>query len=399
MLITPNRRSVLLGLSSVFAWSFIPKAGYARAKDPRFLVVILRGGLDGLAAVPPIGDPSYADVRSKFGLSAGEATFPINDLFAFNANMPELNGLYRKGQAAVFHAVATPYRGRSHFDGQDMLEGGLPALSGPANSGWLNRALEQVPRGERLPVPKGLAISPTVPVIMRGRAPVSTWQPQVFRYADSETIARLLDLYELRDPALAQSLREGADIDTHMMGNEPKGGAVAGYPDFTGAASAAARLMAEPNGPRIAAVGFNGWDTHAQEGPNKGHLAKNLTSLDRAFRAFADGLGPVWNETVVLVITEFGRTVAINGTMGTDHGTGTVAFLLGGAVKGGRILADWPGLARHQLHDGRDLAPTTDLRAIVKGVMTEHLAIDAGVLAQSVFPDSEKVKPIQGLIA
>ena len=164
------------------------------------------------------------------------------------------------------------------------------------------------------------------------------------------------------------------------------------------AARGVARLMAADDGPRISALAFDGWDTHANEGGAVGRLAQLLGGLDGAFAEFEQGLGERWSNTVVAVITEFGRTARINGTEGTDHGTGTVALLVGGGIAGGRIIADWPGLKDANLHDGRDLKPTTDLRAVLKGVMKDHLGMSDRVLGGSVFPDTAAIKPMTGLV-
>ncbi|HRJ70190.1 MAG TPA: DUF1501 domain-containing protein, partial [Beijerinckiaceae bacterium] len=157
-------------------------------------------------------------------------------------------------------------------------------------------------------------------------------------------------------------------------------------------------LIAAQDGPRVAALAFDGWDTHANEGGAKGRLATLLGGLDGAFAAFESVLQPIWKDTAVLVITEFGRTARINGTEGTDHGTATVAFLAGGAIRGGRVIADWPGLKTAQLHEGRDLKATTDLRAVMKGLLADHLGLGANILAASVFPESGAVKPMSGLV-
>jgi uncharacterized protein (DUF1501 family) len=164
-------------------------------------------------------------------------------------------------------------------------------------------------------------------------------------------------------------------------------------------ARGAAKLMAADDGPRIAALAFDGWDTHANEGGPVGRLAGLLSGLDGALAEFESGLGPHWRDTVIVVATEFGRTARINGTEGTDHGTGTIALLAGGAVKGGRVISDWPSLKPASLYEGRDLAPTTDLRAVIKGVLGDHLGLSERALADAVFPDSAMAKPMKGLIA
>jgi uncharacterized protein (DUF1501 family) len=393
-----SRRALLQGAGALFAWSYRPRLASAARRDPRLLVVLLRGGLDGLAAVPALGDPAFDSARLAPELREAGATVPLDGLFALNRNMPVLAQLYRDREALIVHAVATPYRQRSHFDAQDMLENGMPDLLAGSRSGWLNRALEALPRGERLPPPKGLAVAPTIPVIMLGAAPVETWQRQAFRYADDDTVARLLDLYEARDGKLAAALRDGVQLDALTMTDGKAPRPVGGRPDFSTDATAAARIMARPDGPRIASMSYNGWDTHSGQGSIQGGLGRNLAALDDAIAAFRTGLGPVWADTVVVVVTEFGRTVRLNGSRGTDHGTATVAFLIGGAVKGGRVLADWPGLAEHQLRDARDLAPTTDLRAVMKGVLAEHLGLEDRVLGERIFPQSVGVARVRGMI-
>jgi uncharacterized protein (DUF1501 family) len=389
------RRAILRSLGALFAWPYAPRLAAAAGRDPRLLVVILRGGLDGIAMLQPVGDPAFAALR---GADAGDAV-PLDSLFSLHASMPHLLAMFREGEALALHATHTPYRGRSHFDGQDMLESGLPRVTTGDRTGWLNRTLAALPRGERVAPPRGLAVAPVVPVIMQGPAPVETWQLQSFRYADDELVARLLDLYEARDPRLAEALRAGASLDRLMRETPPgvAGQRVPGRPDFATEAAAAARIMARPDGPRVAALGLNGWDTHAQQGTARGALANRLAALDDALAALRDGLGPVWSDMVVVVVTEFGRTARLNGTGGTDHGMATAALLLGGRLKGGRVLADWPGLAPHELNEDRDLRPTTDLRAVLAGVLVEHLQFPRRAVAE-VFPDTVPVRPFTGLI-
>jgi uncharacterized protein (DUF1501 family) len=390
------RRAALAGLGSLFAWGFAPRLAAGARGDPRLLVILLRGGLDGISMIQPVGDPAFAALR---GADAGEAV-PLDSLFALHQGMPKLLALYRAGEALAIHAVHTPYRERSHFDGQDVLETGLPRLTTGARTGWLNRALAEIPRGARLPAPRGLAVSPVVPVIMQGPAPVETWQPQAFRYADDDLVARLLDLYEARDPRLAAALRAGAELDRAMQevpAGQPGTTRIPGRPDFVTEAAGAARIMARPDGPRVAALGLTGWDTHAGQGTARGNLANRLGALDDAIGAIHAGLGPVWGDTVVVIVTEFGRTVRMNGSAGTDHGMATCALLLGGRVAGGRVLADWPGLAPQQLHEGRDLRPTADLRGVLAGVLAEQLGVPATALARA-FPDTTGVAPWRGLV-
>ena len=394
-----SRRALLLGGASFAAWAYLPKfARAADGRDPRLVVIILRGALDGLATVAPIGDPDYAGLHGAIALASSgpNAALPLDSFFALHPSMPEFARMYRDKKAAVVHAVATSYRDRSHFDGQDVLESGF-AGPGRVQSGWLNRALESLPRGER--VTSALAVGPTTPLVLRGAAPTVGWAPVALPQVADDTATRLAELYSHRDPVLAAALTQGLALDKAAQGDDMKP-----KPGTNGAAAmrlvarGAAKLMSADDGPRIAALAFDGWDTHANEGGPVGRLAQLLSGLDGALVEFEAGLGERWRDTVVVVATEFGRTARINGTEGTDHGTGTIALLAGGAVKGGRVISDWPGLKPASLYEGRDLAPTTDLRAVIKGVLRDHLGLAERVLADTVFPDSAPVKAMKGLV-
>jgi uncharacterized protein (DUF1501 family) len=332
-------------------------------------------------------------------------------MFALNPAMPNLRRLFQARQAAIVHAVATPYRERSHFDGQDVLESGY-AGPGHTDTGWLNRALAALepegPAAARAAARPAFAGGPVTPLIVRGRAPVLSWTPPRLPPASDDTALRLAELYRHTDPALARALEErmglaaiaragGMDRPGKPSPGAPGGGAqVRAY--FADSAGAAGRFLARPDGPRIGALAFDGWDTHAAEGETAGRLANLLGALDGALAAIEAGMGDAWRETVVVVTTEFGRTARVNGTDGTDHGTATVALLAGGALAGGRVIADWPGVGEGRLYQGRDLAPTTDLRAVLKGLLRDHLRVDARGLAE-VFPDSAVVSPMERLVA
>ncbi|HJY16411.1 MAG TPA: DUF1501 domain-containing protein [Xanthobacteraceae bacterium] len=404
----PSRRELLLTSGTLFAWAHMPKLAYAEGRDPRFLAVILRGALDGLATVAPVGDPDWTGLRGEEALTLGGKTpaLKLDDFFALNPAMPNLHRMFQGGEAIVVHACATPYRERSHFDGQDLLESGLPK-AGPSDTGWLNRALSALQAGGRVD-PKGgriFAVGPVTPLIARGPAPVLSWSPQRIMPASDDTMARLLDLYRHADPKLASVLEDNSKLtaieQSGAMGMAQKPGGpgpaqVRAY--FSDAAGNAAKFLAQPDGPRVGALALDGWDTHFNEGIAQGRLSQLLGSLDDALAAIKTNMGPAWRETVVALATEFGRTARINGTDGTDHGTATVALLVGGALKGGRVIADWPGLKPAALYQNRDLAPTTDLRAVLKGVLKDHLRADDRTLAQNVFPGSDGVKPMTGLV-
>jgi len=404
----PSRRELLLASGTLFAWAHMPKLAYAEGRDPRFLAVILRGALDGLATVAPVGDPDWAGLRGEEALTLGGKTpaLKLDDFFALNPAMPNLHRMFQAGEAIVVHACATPYRERSHFDGQGLLESGLPK-AGPSDTGWLNRALSGLQAGGRID-PKGgriFAVGPVTPLVARGPAPVLSWSPQRIMPASDDTVARLLDLYRQSDTKLASVLEDNSKLtaieQSGDMGMAHKPGGpgpaqVRAY--FSDAAGNAAKFLAQPDGPRVGALALDGWDTHFNEGIAQGRLSQLLGSLDNALAAIKTNMGPAWRETVVALATEFGRTAHINGTDGTDHGTATVALLVGGALKGGRVIADWPGLKPAALYQNRDLAPTTDLRAVLKGVLKDHLRADDRTLAQNVFPGSDSVKPMAGLV-
>jgi uncharacterized protein (DUF1501 family) len=407
-----TRRELLGGAGVLFAWPFLPKIARAEGRDPRMLTIILRGALDGLAAVAPVGDPDWVTLRGDKALvlDGKPPALPLDSFFALNPAMPNLYRLFKFGEAAVVHAAATPYRERSHFDGQDVLESGLPT-PGRADSGWLNRALGGLQAEARVRRDgRAFAVGPVTPLVVRGPTPVLSWTPTRIPPASEDTMARLLDLYHHTDVELARVLEGRRDLATLARAGDPAAMAPTegrqqpqGFPAqvrafFADAAGTAAKFLAREDGPRIGALAFNGWDTHIDEGADSGRLATLLGALDGAIEAVRVAMGPVWSETVVTVITEFGRTARINGTNGTDHGTGTIALLAGGAVKGGRVIADWPGLKNAQLHEGRDLAATTDLRAVLKGLLKDHLRVTDRALAANVFPGSGDVKAMAGLV-
>ena len=410
----PTRRELLLGSGVLFAWASVPRIARAEGRDPRLLVIVLRGALDGLGVVAPVGDPEWGKLRGDKGLALDGATpaLPLDGFFALNPAMPNFHRQYQAGQATVVHAVATPYRERSHFDGQDVLESGL-AKPGAADTGWLNRTLAALEPGGHVD-PNGrqaFAVGPITPLVVRGPAPVLSWVPPKLPPVGDDTTMRLLDLYRHTDPTFARVLEEriglAAIARAGGMTSEPgderpviQGGGVAqvrAY--FAEAAGAAAKFLAGAEGPRVGALAFDGWDTHVEEGAVKGRLANLLGALDGALAAIESNMGDAWHETVVVLVTEFGRTARLNGSDGTDHGTATVALLAGGALKGGRVIADWPGLKEADLYENRDLRPTTDLRAVLKGLAEEHLCANGGKLETAVFPDSGDMKPLRGLLA
>jgi uncharacterized protein (DUF1501 family) len=361
-------------LTSLTLW---PSLGMAAANDTRMLVVLLRGGVDGLHVVVPRNDPAYARLRGSLAPADARA---LDADFSLHPSLSFAHELYGRKQLLPVVAIAPPYRQRSHFEAQDCLENGT-ARPGGISTGWLNRCVSAMSGSE------ALSLTTVMPLIMRGPGDATTWSPPLPEEVNPVLLQRLQILYAA-DPKLAGSFARAVESqDMGMSGG--KGGRL------PQAMASAAGFMAKANGPRIAFVEDSGWDTHSNQAAV---LTRKLKELDAGLRAFRDGMAPLWNRTVVAVLSEFGRTAAANGTGGTDHGTGGVALLAGGAVKGGRIAGDWPGLAQGALNEGRDLRATSDTRALLKGVLASHLRVPESVLETKVFPDSRDVRAIEGLL-
>ena len=398
-----GRRTILktMAAASVASiWDAPFQFAFAAAPtDRRLVVIILRGALDGLAAVPPHGDKDYAGVRAQLAMETG--TGGIHDLdgfFGLNPAFTNLKGLYDARQLVVFHNICSPYRDRSHFDGQNVLESGgiKPHL---LQDGWLNRALMPMRNAP------ALAIAQSPPLMLSGPVQAASWMPATMPSPDEVFLNQVRSLYA-RDAVLkdalssAMSLQAAAanamdDPSSKMMA---KGAGAAGN-NLTPLFQGAGRLLAAPDGPRIATLEASGWDTHVAEGAADGQLARRLQALDAAIDAMKTVMGPaVWDKTAVVMATEFGRTVRPNGNNGTDHGTGGAAFLFGGAVDGGKVRAEWVGLTPDKLQDGRDQPARTDLRALFKGVLADHMGVSNAALNGTVFPDSGSVGAMKGLI-
>lgn len=381
-------RRLLIGAGA--ATLALPAFAFGAATSKRLVVVVLRGGMDGLAAVPPVGDPAYASARGVLAQEKAK-TLSLDGTFGLHPRFENLHALYRAGEAAIVHAACTPYRERSHFDAQNVLEtGGVKPYA--RNAGWLNAALKSLP-AERAAGRRelGLALAQQAPLILRGDAAVTTWSPSPLPDANTDTVARLMDLYGKRDPALQTALQSA--IAANGVAMEGMNGRAGGR-SIAPLTKAAAQFLKQPGGPVAAVIEMGGWDTHASQGSETGQLATNFGLLDQGLAALKTDLGATWNDTVIVVLTEFGRTVAPNGNRGSDHGTASAAFLLGGGVRGGRVISDWPGLAPGRLNEGRDLRATVDLRAVLKGVVRDHL----GVSDANAFPESAAVRPMEGLL-
>jgi uncharacterized protein (DUF1501 family) len=374
-----SRRSALLGATAgllcapLLATASVPT-------ERRLVVMLLRGGLDGLAAVPAPGDPSHAEAR---GDAAVEGALPLRGtLFALHPSLGPLLPLWEAGELAVVHAACCPYQDRSHFDAQNVLENGTERPFG-ADSGWLNRALAA--RGGE---GSSLAAARSIPLLLRGPARTANADPKRPPRIDDGLLAQVRELYA-GDPLLGRNLEDALEIEALVARHRDPS-----REDSDGLRTLG-RVLSDEQGPAVAVLERGGWDTHTGQ---RAALDRQLRELGEGLLALRDGLGARWRQTAVLVVTEFGRKVQGNGTGGTDHGVGGAALLLGGAVLGGQVVADWPGLAPSELLDQRDLRPTTDLRAIFAGVLKDHLGLEERALAHDVFPGSSRVTPRQDLI-
>jgi uncharacterized protein (DUF1501 family) len=401
-----TRRAALLGLTAAATLGRASLALAHAPTDSRFVAIILRGALDGLAAVAPYGDPALRGLRGELALAepraapgaeletepgAGERLLDLGGFYGLHPALEGMHAMYRAGELLAVHAVAGPSRTRSHFEGQDCLESGADHLLA---SGWLNRAVQAFTLPAHAAAGgNAVAVGYSVPLLLRGPATVGNWAPPGFPALNDDLYARVAALHRsdpVTGPAIAEALRSRAFAE----GSLPGGGQNARGGDFPALAAAAGRFLAAADGPRVAALELGGWDTHADQ---VRRLRRVLKQLDHGLAALRTNLGGAWSSTAVLVMTEFGRSARANGTGGTDHGTGTVAFVLGGAVLGGQVRATWPGLGAGKLLDDRDQQPTTDLRSIAKGLLAEHFGLSATALAQ-VFPGSASATPMSRLV-
>ncbi len=384
-----TRRGFLRMTGQLAAAGALTRLAWAEAVgDARFVVVLLRGGLDGLHAVPPYADPDYRRLRPRLAIAAPgtpRGALDLDGSFGLHPALAPLEALFRNRELLIVPAAATRYRNRSHFDARNVLETGSGTPFGRAD-GWLNRALTHLgPRGRRL----GLALGPSVPLILQGRAEVATWADSPLPEVDEDFLARVAELYA-GDPLFATALAEaegGIDLDMPRRSRRRV--------DLPAAAEITAKLLARSDGPRVAVIESNGWDTHFGQ---TRRLDRQLEQLAKALTALRDGLGGSWQHSVVWVVSEFGRTAAENGTGGTDHGVGGVALILGGNVAGGRLVGRWPGLAPGALYQGRDVRPTTAYESLAKALLLEHLGISEAHVEESVFPDSRTLAATGGLL-
>jgi uncharacterized protein (DUF1501 family) len=429
-MIALTRRAALAGVGLTI--DLLAKRAYAAVERDlarrKLVVIICRGGLDGLSLSPPVGDPDYAGLRGSIAIGpfgAADGALRLDDTFGLHPALTKIHAMAMAGQARIAPAIATPDRERSHFEAQDVLESGAAKVYS-TSSGWLNRALATLG-----PAAKAISVGPTAPLVLRGPREAASWSPGAMAERDHRLPAILQDLYAndpLLGPALAQGLATQAMAKTAladaaatsaaiqaadappmapnqamtgqtMMGQAtpPPPATAQGLVQAEKIGATLAGFMVQPGGFQVAAVSIDNFDTHANQGAAKGQLATRLAYVDAFAEGLRSGLGPSWSDSVIVMATEFGRTARINGTGGTDHGTASTALVLGGALKRGGIIGDWPTLRQASLFENRDLAPALDMRGLFKGVLRDHLGVDRAALDSRVFPESAGAPPVAGL--
>ena len=371
-----NRRDFLRYASISGLIFTLPSISFASANtDRRFIFIIQRGAADGLNTVIPYADPAYAKLRGALAIDVAQAT-KLDGMFALHPSLIETAKLYAAGQALLVQAVASPYRDRSHFDAQNVLEtGGNSAYQ--LKDGWMNRLLTLLPKAQN----EAIAFAATIPMALRGKMEVSSYAASHLPQAPDDLLLRVGQLYA--DDSQLNLLWQAA-MQANNMADD-----VSAKQDPASLGKLAASFLSKANGPRIAMIETGGWDTHSGQ---EARLSRQLTSLDQLIAAMRVGLGDTWQKTTIIVATEFGRTAAANGTGGTDHGTGSVALILGGDVSGGRVIADWPGLSQSNLYENRDLKPTINLDTLIASLASASFGLDNTLVAKTLFPESANHK-------
>lgn len=373
-----SRRQFLLSSAALGLGSLLPLSLAAAQTEQRLLVVVLRGAMDSLGALVPYSDPRYHTLRGELAIKDSEL-LRLDSTFALHSALQPLLPLWQSGELLLLPASASPYRERSHFDAQNLLENGGERPH-QLNSGWLNRSLQALPDAN------GMAIGANLPLLMQGGAAVSSWSPSRLPELSDDFLRRVQQMYA-NDPQLAAPLEAAVMMDSSKTMGDGRGKQAT-----LGLFQQAATFMR--GSARLASLDIDGWDTHSNQSRR---LPNQLELLAEGLMTFRQAMGPAWQQTAVLVITEFGRTARHNGSGGTDHGTASLAMLLGGKVRGGRWIGEWPTLAK--LYQDRDLYPANDLRGLLKGVLIEHLAIAEGLVSSQIFPGSNNLPAQRGLFS
>ena len=360
-----KRRNFLKGSLGTLYMMASPNMAFPDVKltEKRLLVVLLRGGLDGLAAVPPLADKNLSKIRKDVLVQGAN---DLDGFFGIHPNLKFLESEYQSGNAAFVHATSFPYTGRSHFDGQNIMETGSEQAYA-VTSGWVGRAMNAAGFSS-------LAVSLPIPIILRGNEVNSNYFPTNFSKATKKEYAEVEKMWK-SDSQLNGMLK---DISSRHTTNHGRG-------DTIELIGFAASQMHKPNGPRVGLLEIDGFDTHALQGNEQGEHAELLEDLDNILRFFKKRMGPLYDDTAIVTVTEFGRTAFENGTQGTDHGWGSSIILAGGLVKGKQVVSDWPGLSKRNLFEDRDLKMTIDARDIYAEVVKTVFDLEDDVISEHVF--------------
>jgi uncharacterized protein (DUF1501 family) len=408
-----NRRD-FMQMTALAAGGLIPlgRQAWAARSQPassmqrKLVVILLRGAVDGLSVVAPYGDANYYHVRPTIALPRPGSENGLLDLDGYFGLHPALAALqpwWQQHKLAFVHAAGSPDPTRSHFDAQDYMESGTPGRKG-TQDGWMNRLLTALP-GPAVPT-RAISVGPVMPRILAGRAAATNIasgaaatraslldRPQVGSAFDRlyQGDGKLSNVYQ-QAQAARKEVMSSMDAEMQMA----NGGAPLpnGFPND--AARLATLMRNDPN-VQMAFVALGGWDTHANQGSASGQLANHLAPLGQGLATLAQRLGPMFDDTTIVVMSEFGRTVRENGNRGTDHGHGNAMWVLGGPVAGGKVYGDWQGLGDAQLHEGRDLPVTTDFRVVLAQLAERHLRLPDRQL-QQLFPGMPAQMPDLKLI-
>lgn len=363
-----SRRDINLALAAFGIGGLLPLRAMAVENTKRkFVFILQRGAADGLSTLVPYADPDYQRLRTSTEITD---YIKIDGLFGLHRELSEFANLFQNKEASFIHAIASPYRERSHFDGQNILEGGFSAAY-ESDSGWLNRLA-----GLISPKNPPIAFTPTLPLVLRGNSPSVNYSTSRFPEASSDLLMRVSSLYETDKKLYDLWLKAEAQ-------NDASGTKSANIAEI---AKMVSGFMTGEKGANLVFLESQGWDTHENQ---NGRIANNFKTLNGFISALKSNLGTEWAQTTILIATEFGRTAAQNGTGGTDHGTASCAFVLGGALNGGKIIADWPGLSQSQLFEGRDLRPTNNLFGLISGVVGQTFGLDSEKVARNLFPKAD----------
>ncbi|MEI6096970.1 MAG: DUF1501 domain-containing protein [Alphaproteobacteria bacterium] len=371
-----SRRAFLIGCSAAASPLLTPVTFAATAGDNRLIVIVLRGAMDGLDVVRPLGDSDYLGLRPSLAADAAQS-HDLDGFFALHPAATPLMPLWDKGELAFAHAVATPYRqGRSHFVGQDALENGTGGEAGqltPGHDGWLNRALSVIPGTTDT---TAVSVGQQRLLILEGAQDTLHYFPVAESALSSQGLS-LMTAVNAADPLFAKPFAEAQVLVSEATKDAP----AKAKDSFKELGSYVAEQLSTQS--RIASLSLGGWDMHNNQ-PR--HMAGQLTALSDMVLAMKAGLGAHWGTTLVIAMTEFGRTARENGTMGTDHGTGGLMIAAGGALRGKRVMADWPGLSEANLLASRDLMPTRDVRAFAGWALRSLYGVQASTIEAMVFP-------------